>query len=158
MDQYYYTDGKERYGPFTLEQLRDRNIGLETLVWKEGMPDWVAAKNIADLQSLFQPGENFPVQEPAPYLSQFPEAPPKNWLVESVLITLFCCMPLGIVGIVNATKVDLFWKMGQKEAAMVCSRDAGRWVKVGFIVGIIAIGLYFLLAMMGVFGSMMFGG
>ena len=27
---------------------------------------------------------------------------PKTWLVESILVTLFCCLPFGIVGIVNA--------------------------------------------------------
>ncbi len=28
--------------------------------------------------------------------------PPKNHLVEAILVTLFCCLPFGIVGIVNA--------------------------------------------------------
>ena len=32
--------------------------------------------------------------------------PPKNWLVESILVTLFCCLPLGIAGIINASKVE----------------------------------------------------
>jgi len=32
--------------------------------------------------------------------------PPKNWLVESILVTLFCCLPLGIAGIINASKEE----------------------------------------------------
>ncbi len=29
-----------------------------------------------------------------------PRQKPKNYLIESILITLCCCLPLGIVGIV----------------------------------------------------------
>ncbi len=143
MEQYYYTDGKERYGPFTLDQLRERNIGLETLVWKEGMPDWVAAKNVSDLQALFEASDNLQPPVSLPY-APLPELPPKNWLVESILVTILCCLPLGIVGIVNATKVESLWNTGQKEAALKASNEAKKWVKIGFICGLVGIGLYLL--------------
>jgi len=157
MEQYYYTDGKERYGPFTLDQLRDRNIGMETLVWKEGMTDWVAAKNVSDLQSLFQATESFQAPVAAPYTPQLPQLPPKSWLVESILVTILCCLPLGIVGIVNATKVESLWNTGQKEAALKASQEAGKWVKIGFISGIVVIGLYVLLMVFGVIASIGLG-
>ena len=32
--------------------------------------------------------------------------PPKTWLVESVLVTVFCCQILGIIGIINAASVE----------------------------------------------------
>lgn len=32
--------------------------------------------------------------------------PPKNHLVEAILVTLFCCLPFGIVGIINAARVE----------------------------------------------------
>ncbi len=150
MEQYYYTDGKERYGPFTLDQLRDRNIGMETLVWKEGMPDWVAAKNVSDLQSLFQAAESFQPPVPLPYTPQLPELPPKNWLVESIIVTILCCLPLGIVGIINATKVETLWNSGQREAALKASQEAGKWVKIGFISALVLWGIYFLLIVFGI--------
>jgi len=34
------------------------------------------------------------------------QKPPKSWLVESILVTLFCCLPFGIAGIVNASRVE----------------------------------------------------
>lgn len=31
---------------------------------------------------------------------------PRNYLVESILVTIFCCQPFGIVGIVFASQVN----------------------------------------------------
>ncbi len=42
---------------------------------------------------------------------------PDSYLVYSILSTLFCCLPLGIVGIVNATKVDPAWNAGRYDEA-----------------------------------------
>lgn len=158
MSQYYYTDGKERFGPFTLEQLREKNITGETLVWKEGMADWLPAKSVSDLNSLFYASDTFQPTSSVPFTTSVPEAPPKNWLVESILVTILCCLPLGIVGIVNATKVESLWNTGQREAALKASQEAGKWVKIGFIAGLVVIGLYILLMIFGVVASVGLGG
>jgi hypothetical protein len=158
MSQFYYTDGKERFGPFTLEQLRDKNITEGTLVWKEGLPDWVPARNLSDLQSLFPPETGFPPPLSVPYVNPVAEAPPKNWLIESILVTLFCCLPLGIVGIIHATKVDTLWNSGQREEAYKSSREAGKWTKLGAILGVIGIVLYILLMIFGVFAGILGSG
>lgn len=151
MEQYYYTDGKERYGPFTLDQMRGRNIGLETLVWKEGMPDWVAAKNVSDLESLFQAADISMPPVSIPYSQPYPaELPPKNWLVESILVTIFCCLPFGIAGIINATKVETLWNTGQRDAALKASQEAAKWVKIGAIVALVCWVLYFILIFFGI--------
>lgn len=73
--------------------------------------------------------------------------PPKTWLVESILVTLFCCLPFGIVGIVFASKVESLHRMGQTEEAMRASKDAGKWTKIGFWIGLGSIVLYFLFVM-----------
>lgn len=31
---------------------------------------------------------------------------PKTWMAESILVTVFCCLPFGIAGIVFASKVS----------------------------------------------------
>lgn len=45
-DAWYYVDGDTRMGPFAAQKLRDlhatRDIGAGTLVWMEGMPEWVS--------------------------------------------------------------------------------------------------------------------
>jgi hypothetical protein len=62
--------------------------------------------------------------------------PPKTWLIESILVTIFCCLPLGIVGIVNATKVESRFYAGDIAGANEASADAGKWTKIGLFVGI----------------------
>lgn len=158
MSQFYYSDGKERYGPFTIEQLKERNITSETLVWKEGLADWVPARNLADLQSLFSADASFAPPAAAPYAPPLMEKPPKNWLVESILVTLLCCLPLGIVGIVFATKVESLWTTGQRDAAIKASQDAAKWVKIGFFCGIAGYILYGLLMVFGIAAGIGAGG
>jgi hypothetical protein len=158
MAQYYYTDGKERYGPFSLEELQLKNITPTTLVWKEGMADWMPASQLSELtvqtsSNLFSTPENPPISIPP-----IREAAPKNWLVESILVTFLCCLPLGIVAIINATKVESLWIAGQRDAAIKASQEAGKWVKIGFFAGIIVIGLYVVLMFLGVVAGFMGGG
>jgi hypothetical protein len=157
MVQYYYTDGKERFGPFTLEELKDKPISPTTLIWKEGLPDWVSARDLSDLESLFAEGSPLPPLVPT-YATPVVEAPPKNWLIESILVTILCCLPLGIVGIIHATKVDTFWSTGQREEAYKASQEAGKWVKIGAISGFIAIVLYIILMVFGVFAGIVGSG
>ena len=62
---------------------------------------------------------------------------PKNWLVESILVTIFCCLPLGIVGIINAAKVNGAFDGGNIDAALKASEDAKKWTKWAFIIGLV---------------------
>lgn len=70
---------------------------------------------------------------------------PKTWMAESILVTVFCCLPLGIAGIVYASKVSSLYAAGNYEAALQASKDAGKWTKIGFIVGLVVIVLYLLI-------------
>jgi predicted secreted protein len=69
---------------------------------------------------------------------------PKNYMVESILVTLFCCLPLGIVAIVNASKVDGAFRSGDIAGAQHASDEAKKWMKYGLISGAVVIGLYVL--------------
>ncbi|HSF89252.1 MAG TPA: CD225/dispanin family protein [Saprospiraceae bacterium] len=153
MVHYYYTDGKERFGPFTIDQLKERNISESTLVWKDGLPDWVPARNLSDLEGLFANTPPLPPAVSEPYTNPVLLLPPKTWLIESVLVTLFCCIPFGIVGIIHATKVETLWNSGQREAAIKASQDAAKWVKISFITGFVIIFLYLLIMVLSVFSS-----
>ena len=68
--------------------------------------------------------------------------PPKNYLLESILVTIFCCLPLGVVGIVFATQVNSKFASGDIDGANQASADAKKWMKWGLISGIIVAVLY----------------
>lgn len=70
---------------------------------------------------------------------------PKTWMAESILVTVFCCLPFGIAGIVFASRVSSLYAAGNYEAALQASKNAGKWTKIGFVVGLVAIVLYLLL-------------
>lgn len=63
--------------------------------------------------------------------------PPKNWLLESILATLFCCLPLGVVGIVNAMKVESRFYAGDIETAVKAAEDAKKWTIISAITGVV---------------------
>lgn len=71
-----------------------------------------------------------------------PQVQPKNWLVEAILVTIFCCLPFGIAGIVFATQVNSRYTSGDYAGALRASQDAGRWTKIGFWIGIIWVALW----------------
>lgn len=54
MKKYFYSDGKEKQGPFFFEELKNENINKETLIWFEGIEDWIPAKEIKELEEILQ--------------------------------------------------------------------------------------------------------
>jgi membrane protease subunit (stomatin/prohibitin family) len=52
--EWYIAINGQQAGPFTLEQLRSQPVVGETLAWKAGMPGWVAAAALPELNILFQ--------------------------------------------------------------------------------------------------------
>jgi hypothetical protein len=70
---------------------------------------------------------------------------PDTYLVWAILATLFCCLPFGIVSIINAAKVDSAWAQGQYQEAVARSQAAKKWaiisaasVAVIFVIYVIA--------------------
>ncbi len=62
-------------------------------------------------------------------------APPENYLVWSILATIFCCIPLGIVAIIKSTKVNELWNLGDQMGALKASADAKKWTIYAAIIG-----------------------
>jgi hypothetical protein len=75
---------------------------------------------------------------------------PKTWLIESILVTLFCCLPFGIAGIVNATKVESLFNVGDVAGAESASSSAQKWTLVSLCVGI---GVYVLVGVISIIGA-----
>lgn len=145
---YFILINSEKVGPLSLDDLKNYSITPETYIWKEGLPQWVKAQTLPELNGLI-------IQQPPqpPFSQPYAAAPqqqstfavqPKTWLVESILVTLFCCLPFGIVGIVNACKVDTLFSAGQIQAAQKASAQAKKWTIISFFVGIAVIVIYII--------------
>ena len=60
---------------------------------------------------------------------------PKTWLASSILTTIFCCLPFGIVGIVYAAQGSANYEAGRYEEAERASRIARNWTIASFLFG-----------------------
>ena len=159
MKQYYFSDGQERFGPFSLEELRSQSISKDTLIWHEELDDWQKAGSLSELTALFElptmplpsDGPNIPSVTPSSpsVLDSSTEAKPKTWLVESILMTVVCCLPFGIAAIVNAAKVDSKYATGDYIGAKKASDEAKKWVIVGLIAGLALYIIYFAFVIFG---------
>lgn len=167
MNYFIVKDGIQS-GPFSIEELYEQGITASTPVWHAGMPDWTVAQKVEELQPVLMQDPSYDGLTPPPiYPSSAPQvAPlpgssrpgssyqgtstrqgntdtcPKTWMVESILVILFCCLPFGIVGLVYACKVSSLFAQGNYEDAVKASNDAGKWTKTGFFVGLGAVVLY----------------
>ncbi|MBT6834477.1 MAG: DUF4339 domain-containing protein [Bacteroidetes bacterium] len=54
MKKYYIVEKGKKSGPFNLEELRMKNINLDTLIWFDGQQDWDKAKNIKELEIIIK--------------------------------------------------------------------------------------------------------
>lgn len=83
-----------------------------------------------------------------------PPEKPSNNLVWAILSTLFCCLPLGIVSIVFAAKVDGLWGSGQYDAAHEAAAKAKRWALISAAAFVAFVVLYVVLAVVVGVGSL----
>jgi hypothetical protein len=92
--------------------------------------------------------------EPNSPFGQAPNIRPKNWLVESILVTIFCCLPFGIVGIINAASVNTRYDRGDYDGALRASQEAGKWTKIGLWVGVASYIIWLALVFLFGFGAL----
>jgi len=79
---------------------------------------------------------------------------PKNYLVESILVTIFCCLPLGVVGIVFAAQVNSKYDAGDYAGAEQSSKQAKQFMMWGLIVGLVVLVAYFAFMGTTIFASL----
>jgi len=52
MKKYFYTDGKEKFGPFSYDELKQLKLTRETRVWYYGLENWTILSEIEELQAI----------------------------------------------------------------------------------------------------------
>ena len=157
MTYYVATPTGQHEGPFTVEELVHRGITPDTLVYNNSLSGWTKASMVPEIanqlygvpaQPAYAPG----YQQISP--GNMPAVAPKTWLAESILVTLFCCLPFGIVGIVKASSVDSLFRAGDYEGAQRASQAAGKWTKIGFFCGLAVVVIYLIIGLCAGFSAM----
>lgn len=152
---YFINEQGTQIGPIEREHLLKSGITRTTLVWKEGSPNWIPADQEPELAEYFastytSPVPPIPTMSPSQSRTTFqPQrdtsfaAKPSSYMWLAILSTLLCCLPLGIVSIVYASKVDSNWATGNYNDAIANSEKAKKWgiasIATSFVLGIIYI-------------------
>lgn len=82
-------------------------------------------------------------------------ARPNNYLVQAILVTLFCCLPLGIVSIVFAAQVNTAYDRGDYAGALNSSKQAKMWTWISFGIGGGLVAIWFLIFGLSMMGAIM---
>ncbi len=65
------------------------------------------------------------------------QRPPDNHMVWAVLVTVFCCLPLGIVSIVKASQVNTRLSVGDWAGAVQASQEAKNFAIISAVIGLL---------------------
>jgi hypothetical protein len=153
--QWYYSKNAVQMGPVPEAELRAKiasgEITATDLVWREGMGDWKPVSAVPELgASAGGPpavpsqysGGNSPYHTPS--ASYAPGLHIPNYLWQSIVVTIFCCWPLGIPAIVYAAKVDSLRAGGDINGAMDASSKAKMWCWIAAGAWLVIIVIYLL--------------
>ena len=92
----------------------------------------------------FEP-EHSGVAEPPPHVP--------NYLVQAILVTIFCCLPSGIVSIVYAAQVNGKIASGDVKEAMRSSERAKLWAWASLGIGIAIYAIFVILPVLALIGD-----
>ena len=76
-----------------------------------------------------------------------------NYLIPAILVTLFCCVPFGIIAIVYAAQVNGKVALGDIEGALRTSRSAKKWAWLSFGTGLLITVGWVIYIVLGLAGS-----
>jgi len=81
--------------------------------------------------------------------------PPKinNYLVPSILVTIFCCWPLGIPAIIFAAQANSKMGQGDYDGAVQSAEKAKTWTWIAFGAGLLIGIAYFAIGVLGAAGQ-----
>jgi hypothetical protein len=169
--QWYYSKNGTQLGPVAqgelISKLASGEVSPADLVWKDGMPDWVPASQVAELrQNMPAPPTPYPASPPteagSPYATPVAPAAPSYPVVAvvepgkattamvlgiiSVVTGLFCCLtglPCGIFAVIFGNQ---FKKAAEFNPLL--AQHAGK-ARGAVIMGWIGIGLSVLSGILG---------
>jgi hypothetical protein len=126
MGLWFYVRNNQQVGPVSLEQMQalagSGQLLADDHVWQEGMPDWVLARTVPELQAALPsapPPFNAGLAQVASYQSSMQPGSERNWmaitaLILGILSVPFACIPACAV-ILQVPGI-IFGSLGLKSA------------------------------------------
>lgn len=150
--EYYIASDKGPLGPYSEQQLIERRLRGDEMVWREGLDAWARADTLPELDDVIRAAGMPPVfdrarfdslntdgpavAEPQPqfYYEDDEECPPTyRWLA---IISFLGIVPCAIVALVKSVMVRRLWEEGKREEAYRQSRKVLLWAIIGLVIGI----------------------
>lgn len=111
--------------------------------------------NINNFQQTQQPMNTQPPFQ-QPNNQQMPPQP-DNYLVWAILVTVLCCLPLGVASIIYSVKVGSLYAQGDYNGAVDASQKAKKFAMIGGIGGLVFIIVYVIFMIIAGAGAAMSG-
>ena len=130
---------QKQYGPVSADEMRkwiaEGRVNAQTLIQAEGQTDWRTLATYPEFATMTPPTSGAaPLGAP---FSAMPQTKIPNYLVQSILVTLCCCLPFGVVAIIYAAQVNTKQQAGDIAGAMLASQNAKKWCWVALAVGLV---------------------
>ncbi|XP_030848862.1 proline rich transmembrane protein 1B-like [Strongylocentrotus purpuratus] len=62
---------------------------------------------------------------------------PDQHLILAIFVTIFCCLPFGLVAVIKASNVKSRYSAGDEAGAEAASRGAKKWATLALVTGLI---------------------
>lgn len=106
MKKYFYTDGTNNFGPFTIAELKEKGITRETMIWFQELGAWKRAGTIQELNDLFTSIASPIQQQNDQNLQTFRQNSPNNTIDILVFISIVYWFVCNLAGFIIQKLVD----------------------------------------------------
>ena len=150
--EYYIASPQGPLGPYTVEQLKARQLKPDEMVWRAGLAGWVRADELEEIAVVFSntalpptfnraafdnnnrpSSESEQAQPNTNPTSDIPCPPTYRWLA---IIAFLGLVPCAIIALIKSIMVTRMWEEGNVEGAARQSRKVLLWGILGLAIGI----------------------
>ncbi|MDE6402391.1 MAG: GYF domain-containing protein, partial [Muribaculaceae bacterium] len=143
--EYYIASPQGPLGPYTIEQLKARQLKPDDLLWRDGLTEWTKACELEELSAVlnsqatpptfdraaFENANNLSTdreqeqqQNTTPAVDNGPCPPTYRWLA---IIAFLGLVPCAIVALIKSIMVTRLWEEGNPAGAARQSRQVLIW-------------------------------
>ncbi|WP_303328178.1 CD225/dispanin family protein [uncultured Muribaculum sp.] len=138
--EYWAIINNVQVGPMSPANIARMGLTPDTMVWCNGMDQWIKARYVPDF-ATYMPPAYAPGTEPAARQEQ---PSPPNYIVWSVISILLCCQVTGAIALIYSILVEYRYSNGNIDGAWSASRSAKTWNIVSIVLILIWLPLIFV--------------